>query len=165
MTLQGGVFTLKDILHSINMSLVLLLCLFRHHLDTICWSSSDCTLLYRQKAAEWSSDDETKELNAVAPALTPTERAQTENQAPQPCHSYKKSLRLSSDQIVRPRAAVWLTGKNYTQTHLSRFISVSVHWSAEKSPRLDILFILFTKHPIIDSMQPSATEQSFPCLC
>uniref|UniRef100_A0A669AWG5 phosphatidate phosphatase n=1 Tax=Oreochromis niloticus TaxID=8128 RepID=A0A669AWG5_ORENI len=60
----------------------------------------DCTLLYRQKAAEWSSDDETKELNAVAPALTPTERAQTENQAPQPCHSYKKSLRLSSDQIA-----------------------------------------------------------------
>uniref|UniRef100_A0A669CGI8 phosphatidate phosphatase n=1 Tax=Oreochromis niloticus TaxID=8128 RepID=A0A669CGI8_ORENI len=57
-------------------------------------------LLYMQKAAEWSSDDETKELNAVAPALTPTERAQTENQAPQPCHSYKKSLRLSSDQIA-----------------------------------------------------------------
>uniref|UniRef100_A0A669CTH5 phosphatidate phosphatase n=1 Tax=Oreochromis niloticus TaxID=8128 RepID=A0A669CTH5_ORENI len=54
----------------------------------------------KQKAAEWSSDDETKELNAVAPALTPTERAQTENQAPQPCHSYKKSLRLSSDQIA-----------------------------------------------------------------
>uniref|UniRef100_A0A669CZ21 phosphatidate phosphatase n=1 Tax=Oreochromis niloticus TaxID=8128 RepID=A0A669CZ21_ORENI len=49
---------------------------------------------------KWSSDDETKELNAVAPALTPTERAQTENQAPQPCHSYKKSLRLSSDQIA-----------------------------------------------------------------
>ncbi|XP_063339507.1 phosphatidate phosphatase LPIN2-like isoform X2 [Pelmatolapia mariae] len=54
----------------------------------------------QQKAAEWSSDDETKELNAVAPALTPTERAQTENQAPQLCHSYKKSLRLSSDQIA-----------------------------------------------------------------
>uniref|UniRef100_A0A3P8NBT9 phosphatidate phosphatase n=1 Tax=Astatotilapia calliptera TaxID=8154 RepID=A0A3P8NBT9_ASTCA len=69
-------------------------------LDTICWSSSGCTLLYRQKASEWSSDDETKELNAAAPALTPTERAQTENQAPQPCHSYKKSLRLSSDQIA-----------------------------------------------------------------
>uniref|UniRef100_A0A3Q2WXW5 phosphatidate phosphatase n=1 Tax=Haplochromis burtoni TaxID=8153 RepID=A0A3Q2WXW5_HAPBU len=69
-------------------------------LDTICWSSSDCTLLYRQKASEWSSDDETKELNAAAPALTPTERVQTENQAPQPCHSYKKSLRLSSDQIA-----------------------------------------------------------------
>uniref|UniRef100_A0AAQ5XU32 phosphatidate phosphatase n=1 Tax=Amphiprion ocellaris TaxID=80972 RepID=A0AAQ5XU32_AMPOC len=52
----------------------------------------------RQKAAEWSSDDETKELNAVAPALTPTERVQTEG--PAPCHSYKKSLRLSSDQIA-----------------------------------------------------------------
>ncbi|XP_042076927.1 phosphatidate phosphatase LPIN2 isoform X2 [Haplochromis burtoni] len=54
----------------------------------------------QQKASEWSSDDETKELNAAAPALTPTERVQTENQAPQPCHSYKKSLRLSSDQIA-----------------------------------------------------------------
>uniref|UniRef100_A0A3Q1B565 phosphatidate phosphatase n=1 Tax=Amphiprion ocellaris TaxID=80972 RepID=A0A3Q1B565_AMPOC len=52
----------------------------------------------QQKAAEWSSDDETKELNAVAPALTPTERVQTEG--PAPCHSYKKSLRLSSDQIA-----------------------------------------------------------------
>ncbi|KAM3593010.1 uncharacterized protein V6R79_003856 [Siganus canaliculatus] len=48
----------------------------------------------RQKAAEWSSDEETKELNAVAP----TEHVQTE--VPAPCHSYKKSLRLSSDQIA-----------------------------------------------------------------
>ncbi|XP_008298783.1 phosphatidate phosphatase LPIN2 [Stegastes partitus] len=54
----------------------------------------------QQKAAEWSSDDETKELNAVAPALTPTERVQTEGPAPAPCHSYKKSLRLSSAQIA-----------------------------------------------------------------
>ncbi len=63
--------------------------------------ASDCILSYRQKAAEWSSDDETKELNAVAPALTPAEHVQTEGPAPAPCHSYKKSLRLSSDQIVR----------------------------------------------------------------
>ncbi|XP_035511556.1 phosphatidate phosphatase LPIN2-like [Morone saxatilis] len=54
----------------------------------------------QQKAAEWSSDDETKELNAVATALTPTEHVQTEGPAPAPCHSYKKSLRLSSDQIA-----------------------------------------------------------------
>ncbi|XP_051266919.1 phosphatidate phosphatase LPIN2 isoform X2 [Dicentrarchus labrax] len=54
----------------------------------------------QQKAAEWSSDDETKELDAVAPALTPTEHVQTEGPAPVPCHSYKKSLRLSSDQIA-----------------------------------------------------------------
>lgn len=63
--------------------------------------SSDCILSCRQKAAEWSSDDETKELNAVAPALTPTEHVQKEGPAPAPCHSYRKSLRLSSDQIVR----------------------------------------------------------------
>lgn len=55
----------------------------------------------RQKAAEWSSDDETKELSAVAPALKPTEHVQTEPPAPAPCPSYKKSLRLSSSQIVR----------------------------------------------------------------
>ncbi|XP_030254653.1 phosphatidate phosphatase LPIN2 isoform X2 [Sparus aurata] len=54
----------------------------------------------QQKAVEWSSDDETKELNTVAPALTPTEHVQTEGPAPAPCHSYKKSLRLSSDQIA-----------------------------------------------------------------
>ncbi|XP_056221010.1 phosphatidate phosphatase LPIN2-like [Seriola aureovittata] len=54
----------------------------------------------QHKTAEWSSDDETKELNAVAPALTSTERVQTEGPAPAPCHSYKKSLRLSSDQIA-----------------------------------------------------------------
>lgn len=66
-------------------------------------------LSYRQKAAEWSSDDETKELNAVAPALKPTEHVQTEGPAPAPCHSYKKSLRLSSDQIVRlVLLVVWL---------------------------------------------------------
>ncbi|KAM6900310.1 phosphatidate phosphatase LPIN2-like [Xenentodon cancila] len=53
-----------------------------------------------KKAAEWSSDDETKELNAAAPALTPTERVQTEGLATAPCHSYKKSLRLSSNQIA-----------------------------------------------------------------
>ncbi|KAM7390296.1 hypothetical protein PAMA_008460 [Pampus argenteus] len=54
----------------------------------------------QQKTAEWSSDDETKELNAEAPALMPTERVQTEAPAPAPCPSYKKSLRLSSDQIA-----------------------------------------------------------------
>lgn len=59
------------------------------------------SLSCRHKIPEWSSDDETKELNAVAPALTPIERVQTEVPAPAPCHSYKKSLRLSSDQIVR----------------------------------------------------------------
>lgn len=67
--------------------------------------ASDCILSRRQKAAEWSSDDETKELNAVAPALTPTEHVQTEGPAPAPCHSYKKSLRLSSNQIVRQAIA------------------------------------------------------------
>ncbi|XP_053198067.1 LOW QUALITY PROTEIN: phosphatidate phosphatase LPIN2-like [Scomber japonicus] len=54
----------------------------------------------QQKTSEWSSDDETKELNAVAPALTPTERVQKEAPAPAPCPAYKKSLRLSSDQIA-----------------------------------------------------------------
>ncbi|CAG5896190.1 unnamed protein product, partial [Menidia menidia] len=54
----------------------------------------------QQKAAEWSSDDETKELNAKAPALTPTERVQSEGASPAAGHSYKKSLRLSSDQIA-----------------------------------------------------------------
>ncbi|XP_033494025.2 phosphatidate phosphatase LPIN2-like [Epinephelus lanceolatus] len=54
----------------------------------------------QQKTAEWSSDDETKELNAVAPALPPTEHVQTQGPAPAPCHSYKKSLRLSSEQIA-----------------------------------------------------------------
>uniref|UniRef100_A0A8D0AD91 phosphatidate phosphatase n=1 Tax=Sander lucioperca TaxID=283035 RepID=A0A8D0AD91_SANLU len=62
--------------------------------------TSDCILSSRQKAAEWSSDDETKELNAVAPARPPTEHVQTEGSALAPCHSYKKSLRLSSDQIA-----------------------------------------------------------------
>uniref|UniRef100_A0A8D0AAZ9 phosphatidate phosphatase n=1 Tax=Sander lucioperca TaxID=283035 RepID=A0A8D0AAZ9_SANLU len=60
----------------------------------------NCILSSRQKAAEWSSDDETKELNAVAPARPPTEHVQTEGSALAPCHSYKKSLRLSSDQIA-----------------------------------------------------------------
>ncbi|KAM6908448.1 phosphatidate phosphatase LPIN2-like [Lycodopsis pacificus] len=57
----------------------------------------------QQKAAEWSSDDETKELTAVAPAPTPTEHVQPEAPAAAPApafHSYKKSLRLSSDQIA-----------------------------------------------------------------
>uniref|UniRef100_A0A4W6CJ79 phosphatidate phosphatase n=1 Tax=Lates calcarifer TaxID=8187 RepID=A0A4W6CJ79_LATCA len=53
-----------------------------------------------RKSTEWSSDDETKELNSAAPALTPIERVQTEVPAPASCHSYKKSLRLSSDQIA-----------------------------------------------------------------
>uniref|UniRef100_A0A2I4BLZ5 phosphatidate phosphatase n=2 Tax=Austrofundulus limnaeus TaxID=52670 RepID=A0A2I4BLZ5_AUSLI len=52
----------------------------------------------QQKAAEWSSDDETKELNRVASTLTSNERVQTEG--PASCHSYKKSLRLSSEQIA-----------------------------------------------------------------
>ncbi|XP_060950103.1 phosphatidate phosphatase LPIN2-like [Limanda limanda] len=51
----------------------------------------------QHKASEWSSDDETKELSAAAPALMPAEREQPED--PAPCPSYKKSLRLSSDQI------------------------------------------------------------------
>lgn len=61
--------------------------------------SSGFVLSFRQKAAEWSSDDDTKELNAAAPAPTPTDHVQTEEPATWP--SYKKSLRLSSDQIVR----------------------------------------------------------------
>ncbi|XP_024136227.1 phosphatidate phosphatase LPIN2 [Oryzias melastigma] len=54
----------------------------------------------RKKGAEWSSDDETKELNAAAPARTATEHVQTDGSAPAQCHLYKKSLRLSSDQIA-----------------------------------------------------------------
>uniref|UniRef100_A0A8C8FH44 phosphatidate phosphatase n=1 Tax=Oncorhynchus tshawytscha TaxID=74940 RepID=A0A8C8FH44_ONCTS len=49
-----------------------------------------------EPAADSSSDEESKELNALAP----TERVQTEISAPTGSHSYKKSLRLSSDQIV-----------------------------------------------------------------
>ncbi|KAM6971282.1 phosphatidate phosphatase LPIN2-like [Tautogolabrus adspersus] len=67
--------------------------------------SSDSPALHgapetQQKAAEWSSDDETKELNVTAPAPKPTEHLQSESSAAAPCHSYKKSLRLSSDQIA-----------------------------------------------------------------
>ncbi|XP_040926550.2 phosphatidate phosphatase LPIN2-like isoform X2 [Betta splendens] len=51
----------------------------------------------QQKTAEWSSDDESKELTAEAT----TERVQTESSLTAPCHSYKKSLRLSSDQIAK----------------------------------------------------------------
>uniref|UniRef100_A0A8C6NMX4 phosphatidate phosphatase n=1 Tax=Nothobranchius furzeri TaxID=105023 RepID=A0A8C6NMX4_NOTFU len=40
---------------------------------------------------------ETKELNRAAAALSPTERVQTEGSVS--CHSYKKSLRLSSERI------------------------------------------------------------------
>uniref|UniRef100_A0A3P9J552 phosphatidate phosphatase n=1 Tax=Oryzias latipes TaxID=8090 RepID=A0A3P9J552_ORYLA len=54
----------------------------------------------RKKGAEWSSDDETKELNTAAPARTTTEHVQTDGSAPAQCHFYKKSLRLSSDQIA-----------------------------------------------------------------
>uniref|UniRef100_A0A665WKU1 phosphatidate phosphatase n=1 Tax=Echeneis naucrates TaxID=173247 RepID=A0A665WKU1_ECHNA len=45
-----------------------------------------------------SIDDETKELNTVAPDLA--EHVQAEGPAPVSYHSYKKSLRLSSDQIA-----------------------------------------------------------------
>ncbi|KAM4606224.1 phosphatidate phosphatase LPIN2-like [Polymixia lowei] len=54
----------------------------------------------QQKTAESSSEDESKELNAVAPAVPLTERVQTKGPAPAPCPAYKKSLRLSSDQIA-----------------------------------------------------------------
>uniref|UniRef100_A0A8K9V684 phosphatidate phosphatase n=1 Tax=Oncorhynchus mykiss TaxID=8022 RepID=A0A8K9V684_ONCMY len=61
------------------------------------WRKSCCYLECRQKAAaDSSSDEESKELNALAP----TECVQTEISAPTGSHSYKKSLRLSSDQIV-----------------------------------------------------------------
>ncbi|XP_061614711.1 phosphatidate phosphatase LPIN2-like isoform X1 [Phyllopteryx taeniolatus] len=49
----------------------------------------------QQKTSEWSSDDETKDLNAMITGRTPPERVQTE--APGP--AYRKSLRLSSEQI------------------------------------------------------------------
>nr|XP_043900740.1 phosphatidate phosphatase LPIN2-like isoform X1 [Solea senegalensis] len=57
----------------------------------------------QHKTSEWSSDEETKEFDAVTPALKPTERVQTEAAAATaaPCLSYKKSLRLSSEQIAR----------------------------------------------------------------
>ncbi|XP_029934997.1 phosphatidate phosphatase LPIN2 isoform X2 [Myripristis murdjan] len=54
----------------------------------------------QQQAVESSSDDESKELNAVASPLGLTERVQTEGPVPAPGPSYKKSLRLSSDQIA-----------------------------------------------------------------
>uniref|UniRef100_H2SCL7 phosphatidate phosphatase n=1 Tax=Takifugu rubripes TaxID=31033 RepID=H2SCL7_TAKRU len=69
------------------------------------WRKSTCVYSYfsfilpcSQKAAEWSSDDDTKELNTVAPVPTQANHVQTEGSAP--CHSYRKSLRLSSDQIA-----------------------------------------------------------------
>ncbi|XP_061661553.1 phosphatidate phosphatase LPIN2-like isoform X3 [Syngnathoides biaculeatus] len=49
----------------------------------------------QQKTSEWSSDDETKELNAVITGRTAPERVQTETPGP----AYRKSLRLSSEQI------------------------------------------------------------------
>ncbi|KAK7881732.1 hypothetical protein WMY93_030141 [Mugilogobius chulae] len=52
----------------------------------------------QSKTVEWSSDEETKELNTVAPALTPLS-VQSESVAPSSAPSYKKSLRLSSEQI------------------------------------------------------------------
>ncbi|XP_076014318.1 phosphatidate phosphatase LPIN2-like isoform X2 [Genypterus blacodes] len=52
-----------------------------------------------QKAPEWSSDDESKEMNTVAPTAAP-EHVQTEAPTPSTFPSYKKSLRLSSDQIA-----------------------------------------------------------------
>uniref|UniRef100_A0AAY5L0J2 phosphatidate phosphatase n=1 Tax=Esox lucius TaxID=8010 RepID=A0AAY5L0J2_ESOLU len=56
-----------------------------------------CCLKHRQKAsADSSSEEESKELNSAVP----TERVQAEITAPVGSHSYKKSLRLSSDQIV-----------------------------------------------------------------
>ncbi|XP_041718012.2 phosphatidate phosphatase LPIN2 [Coregonus clupeaformis] len=54
------------------------------------------TVPQQKAAADSSSDEESKELNAVAP----TECVQTEIPAPTGSHSYKKSLRLSSDQIL-----------------------------------------------------------------
>uniref|UniRef100_A0A8C5HH83 phosphatidate phosphatase n=1 Tax=Gouania willdenowi TaxID=441366 RepID=A0A8C5HH83_GOUWI len=60
---------------------------------------SDSLLSCRLKAAEWSSDDETKELSHVSPVQTP-EHVQTEGAPQTPQHSFKKSLRLSSDQIA-----------------------------------------------------------------
>uniref|UniRef100_A0A665WKV4 phosphatidate phosphatase n=1 Tax=Echeneis naucrates TaxID=173247 RepID=A0A665WKV4_ECHNA len=60
--------------------------------------SSVKQVLSMHKTAEWSSDDETKELNTVAPDLA--EHVQAEGPAPVSYHSYKKSLRLSSDQIA-----------------------------------------------------------------
>uniref|UniRef100_A0A7N8XLH7 phosphatidate phosphatase n=1 Tax=Mastacembelus armatus TaxID=205130 RepID=A0A7N8XLH7_9TELE len=61
---------------------------------------SDCIFSCRQKSSEWSSDDETKELNTVAPDQT-SKPLQTQGLASVPFQSYKKSLRLSSEQIAR----------------------------------------------------------------
>uniref|UniRef100_A0A3B3XJT7 phosphatidate phosphatase n=1 Tax=Poecilia mexicana TaxID=48701 RepID=A0A3B3XJT7_9TELE len=65
---------------------------------TIIGCTCSPSLSCRQKASEWSSDEETKELNGAAPSMKPTERVQSEGAAT--CHSYRKSLRLSSDQIA-----------------------------------------------------------------
>lgn len=88
----------------------------------------------RKKAAEWSSDDETKELNAAAPALTPTERVQTEGTATAPCHSYKKSLRLSSNQIVRPlMSAEKASALLFVIKHRRRLRNVSLFYTQDNS--------------------------------
>lgn len=55
----------------------------------------------RHKVSGWSSEDEIKELNAVVSPPSPADGMHVEGAASGP--SYKKSLRLSSDQIVRPR--------------------------------------------------------------
>ncbi|XP_051909647.1 phosphatidate phosphatase LPIN2-like isoform X2 [Hippocampus zosterae] len=49
----------------------------------------------KQKTSEWSTDDETKELIGVIGGRAPSERSRTEACGP----AYKKSLRLSSEQI------------------------------------------------------------------
>ncbi|XP_054620880.1 phosphatidate phosphatase LPIN2-like [Dunckerocampus dactyliophorus] len=57
--------------------------------------SPDLNIQTQQRTSEWSSDDEPKDIDG---GQTPSERVQTEG--PAPCPAYKKSLRLSSEQIV-----------------------------------------------------------------
>uniref|UniRef100_A0A7N8WRL8 phosphatidate phosphatase n=1 Tax=Mastacembelus armatus TaxID=205130 RepID=A0A7N8WRL8_9TELE len=79
---------------------VCILCLFANE-SIICMAGYRGGLGSREnKSSEWSSDDETKELNTVAPDQT-SKPLQTQGLASVPFQSYKKSLRLSSEQIAR----------------------------------------------------------------
>lgn len=66
-------------------------------------SSFACLYAFRHKVSGWSSEDEIKELNAMVPPPPPPPTNKVHADGAPPCPSYRKSLRLSSDQIVRPQ--------------------------------------------------------------
>lgn len=144
--------------------IVSLLCIFKH--DTLLCLHHRPSLLssayldivfpsYRQKAVEWSSDDETKELNTVAPALTPTEHVQTEGPAPAPCHSYKKSLRLSSDQIVRSLTLPVRLNLGKGRSCFSDY----VYWSPMKKVDCICLFYSSSSRCYLDEVHEDGTQK------